>query len=411
MLAHHKRHPTELFAVISLEVRPVLPGGVPGSWEALEPVLALASQALHKGLRACDTLGRVGGSEFAAVLGRIQDPKDCEIVLERLRLAAGHAYLLEDQEVYVSIQAGIAIGDASHPDAEAVLSAAEAARQGHAAAQPTVVTTSRHRELDPEARKTLAAHLREALQREDFRVQYLPWVSLETGNLFGFEALVRWKRLSDEQVVQPDEFLQVASEENMLSAIETQVMSVACRKSQDWNKQFRRAQPLLLSINICETHLASPALPAAVQKALALTGFPADHLVLELTETAIKKDTAVAATAMARLVKLGVRWAIDDFGSDPSFFSVIPRLPVSFLKVDRNVVAAASHGKEASNKARDIVAKARNLRIPVVAEGVEGKVHLDKVREWGCTYAQGFYFARPLDGSAAWGLLSANPQW
>ena len=335
VLQHHKRYPLEHFSVMSIELRPMLPGGATAHWEALEPVLALASQNLEKGLRACDTLGRIGGSEFAVLLGRVRDPQDAEKVLERLRLAAAHSYQLDGQEVYVSVDAGTVEGNPEFPDAPSILESARTSRLTKSTGTVSLPSRRMSSELDPESKKKLIARLEEAVQREDFRVQYLPWVSLEDGKLAGFEALVRWKRVLDEQVIAPGEFLKVAEESGLLKAIEAQVLSVACRKTQDWNKHFKPNPPLLLSVNIGGPHLVSAQLAEAVRKALEISGFLAPSLILEASEIDLKLHGAKVSGPMAALAKSGVRWAVDNFGMDDGFLSTLQRLPVSFLKLDR----------------------------------------------------------------------------
>jgi len=410
VVQHHTRYPSEHLAVISLDLKPLLAGGIEAEWETLEPVLALAAQDLAKGLRSCDTLARVGASEFAVLLARIQEPGDAENVLERLKRLAGHSYLLDDQEVFVSIGAGLATADITTRDAESLFTSAQTARLSKHAAAPTVHKKS-HKGLDEKALSLLTQKLHEAIQREDFRVQYLPWISLQTGRLAGFEALARWKRVTDEQIVGPEEFMMAAEKAGLVPAIESQVMSVACRKLTDWNKHFKLTPALFLSVNICGPHFTAFSLPQSVQKSVNLSGLSPSTLILECPEREIARYIDRASNIMEVITKMGVQWAVDDFDGEDRFLSVVPRLPVSFLKLNHKILADAQQGDGPARHAQSLVTRAKALGLSLVAKGVENREQLELAKAWGLDYVQGFYFSKPLDESAAWGLLTANPSW
>jgi diguanylate cyclase (GGDEF)-like protein/PAS domain S-box-containing protein len=411
VVQHHVRYPNEHFAIISIDIKPLLAGGVPVEWETLEPVLALASQNLQKGLRHCDTLARVGGSEFAVLLGRIQNPADAAKVLERLRLLAGRAYPFDDREVFVSIQAGIAVADNTTHDAQALFDNAQTAKQSKQTTHSTHANRKNVKDLDEKTLNLMAAKLKEAVQREDFRVQYLPWISLQTGQLAGFEALARWKRMTDEQIVGPEEFMAAAQKANLVPTIESQVMSVACRKITDWNKNFRKATPLFISVNICGEHFAAYSLPQSVQKAFTLSSLPPEQLILECPEHDIASHLERAPNIMSVLTQMGVRWAVDDFQGEDGFLAVVPRLPVSILKFTGQTISEAQQGDGLARHAQSLVSRAKALGFQLSAKGIENREQLDLAKSWGIHYAQGFYFSRPLDESEVWGLLTANPSW
>lgn len=411
VVKHHLRYPQELFAVLSLDLKPLLSGGVEAEWETLEPVLALAVQNILQGLRQCDTLARVGASEFAVLLGRIQEPSDAPAVLERLRSLAGHAYPVDDREVFVSLSAGIAVSDESSKEAETVFELARTARQSTQNAPTPPIARKFYKDQDEKTLRFLGEKLQEAVQREDFRVQYLPWISLETGRLVGFEALARWKRVTDDQIVGPEEFMPAAERANLVPAIEAQVMSVACRKIVDWNKHFRTDPPLFLSVNVCGAHFSSQSLPQNVKKSLGLSGLSPTQLVLECPAADILRTIDRSALIMDQVTQLGVRWAVDDFDGDDKFLALAPRLPVTCLKFNRETLALAQQGDGPAKTAQALVARSRALGLRLAAKGVENRDQLEWAKQWGFQYAQGFYFSRPLNESAAWGLLTAQPAW
>jgi diguanylate cyclase (GGDEF)-like protein len=407
----HLRYPNEYFAVLSIDLQPLLAGGVTADWDTLEPVLALAAQNLQKGLRQCDTLARIGRAEFAVLLGRIQDPADASSVLERLRRSAGCSYSFDDHEVFVSIQAGIAVADADTQNGQALFENAQTSKHSKQNIQPIRSVRKAPRDMDAKTLALVGDQLKEALLREDFRVQYLPWISLQTGRLVGFEALARWKRLSDDQLVGPDQFIVAAEKAALLPAIEAQIMSVACRKLHDWNKNFKKDPPLFVSVNICGAHFSTNGLLKSVQKSFALSNLPPETLWLECPEKDITQYIDQAAHIMDALTQKGVRWAVDDFDGNDGFLSVVPRLPVSCLKFNGDLFAQAHRDDDATRRARSMADRAKALGLQLAAKCIENKDQLELAKSWGFHYAQGFYISKPLDESAVWGLLSANPTW
>lgn len=411
VVQNHARYPNELFAVMSIDVLPLLAGGITAEWETLEPILALTAQNLQKGLRHCDTLARIGISEFAILLGRIQDPADAPTVLERLRTLAGCSYPIDDREVFVSIQAGIAVADINTHEAQAFFEIAQTSKHSKQSLHPLESNRKHPKVMDEKAYTLLEAKLQEALQREDFRVQYLPWISLQTGQLVGFEALARWKRLEDNQVVGPEQFMEVAEKASLVPAIESQVMAVACRKIADWNKNLGKTPSLFVSVNICGAHFSAYSLPQSVQKAFTLSGLLPENLWLECPEKEISKYIDRAANIMGVLTKMGVRWSVDDFDGNDGFLAVVPRLPITCLKFNSETIAQSQQGDAPAKRSQSLVLRSKALGLQLAAKGVENRDQFELAKSWGFHYAQGYYFSRPLDESAAWGLLTANPSW
>jgi EAL domain-containing protein (putative c-di-GMP-specific phosphodiesterase class I) len=253
----------------------------------------------------------------------------------------------------------------------------------------------------------LEADLRRAVERREFRVYYQPIVSLQSGQITSFEALLRWQH-PERGLLTPAAFLSTAEETGLLVPMAVMVLREACRTVRGW--QGRRGGPLAVSMNLTSTSFAQSDVVGMVERVLGETGFSGRDLGLEISEGVVMPDSESVLSALLALKKLQVELHLDDFGTGYSSLSYLHKLPTDALKIDRSFVAQIEGHKERVI-VQAIVELAHTLGQRVIAEGVETLAQLNVLRELKCEYAQGYYFAEPLDEEAAERLLLSSPLW
>src|SRR5258705_10530392 len=245
-------------------------------------------------------------------------------------------------------------------------------------------------------RHELSAELSKSVGRGELLVYYQPIVRLDDGALYGVEALVRWRHPT-RGILGPDEFIPLAQESGTILALGRWVLLESCREAAAWRAE-RGIDRIVLSVNLSAAQLQQVDFVADLEAILAETGFPGRDLVLELTETAMFHDTQTTIARLEALRALGIRIAIDDFGTGYSSLGYLRRFQVDILKIAREFIGSADGGSEDWAFARAMVALGQTLDLRVIAEGIEQSGQLDQLRELGCEFGQGYYFARPGDG-------------
>jgi EAL domain-containing protein (putative c-di-GMP-specific phosphodiesterase class I) len=241
--------------------------------------------------------------------------------------------------------------------------------------------------------------LRRAIEAEEFVVHYQPIVSLQTGENWGLEALVRWEH-PERGLLAPSEFVPIAEESGLVVPMGEFVLEEACRWAVGWREGNPQAHPLVMSVNLSARQLARPDLAETVEGVLGKTGLEPSRLSLDVTETAYISVLEERSAALEHLKRLGVGVSIDDFGVGQSSLSYLKRLPADTLKIDRSFVGGVGDGLEDTAIVRMVVELAHTLGMKVVAEGVEGRAQAALLAEMECDFAQGYHFSRPLPPDA-----------
>jgi EAL domain-containing protein (putative c-di-GMP-specific phosphodiesterase class I) len=258
------------------------------------------------------------------------------------------------------------------------------------------------------ARLRVETDLRNAIDNEQFAVVYQPIVSVGTGTISGFEALVRWRHPA-RGLLGPGEFIAVAEDTGMIRQIGRLVLIESCRQMAAWQRQFGAAAPRVICVNVSGAQLADAGLADEIEAILRDTGLDACRLKLEITESAYIGDVRAAQATLKRLQAIGIEWSIDDFGTGYSSLSYLHQLQADTLKVDRSFISRMGLEGKGSEMVSAIVALAQNLGMDVVAEGVETAEQLMQLDAMGCEYVQGFHFSRPVEVAAADGLIALQP--
>jgi EAL domain-containing protein (putative c-di-GMP-specific phosphodiesterase class I) len=252
----------------------------------------------------------------------------------------------------------------------------------------------------------LETDLRLAVKNQDFMIYYQPIVSLETDRIFGFEALLRWHH-EKRGFIPPTEFIPLAEETGLIIPIGNWVLQEACRQICLWQQQFPSDPPLTISVNISSKQFSHPDFIQQIRDVLEKTRLNPESLKLEITESFLM-DNKKIETVLSRMREMDIQIHIDDFGTGYSSLSYIQQFPVSALKIDRSFIDKMGLEGEDSAIVRAIVNLAHNLKMDVIAEGVEKEEHLPVLKALNCKYVQGYFFSQPLNSKEVENLLSSS---
>jgi len=420
LIKHSKRRKDHLFAVLFLDLDAFKMVNDSLGHLAGDQLLVGVATRLEKCLRSSDTVARLGetftvarlgGDEFTILLDDIKEPADANRAAERLMKALAPPFLLTGKEVFTSISIGIALSNTAYDQPEDMLRDADTAMY-----RAKSLGKARYEVFDADMRASVMARLqletdmRRALQRNEFRNFYQPIVALESGRIVGFEALMRWQHPT-RGMIAPEEFIFVAEETGLIRELGWWSLREACRQMSDWRAYSEACFDLTISVNLSAKQLLQHRLVDEMKKLLRETGLPANALKLEITESAVMTDPAAAAEMLQQIKSLGIHLAIDDFGTGYSSLSYLHRFPLDTLKIDRSFISGSREGDDGMEIARTIMPMAKNLRLDVVAEGVETFEQVALLKRLQCKYAQGYYFSRPLAPEDVPPLLSEDHEW
>jgi diguanylate cyclase (GGDEF)-like protein/PAS domain S-box-containing protein len=361
-----------------------------------DELLRVVAQRLQTCLRMGDSVARFGGDEFALLLEEIGDPADAIHVAERVQEAMSAPMTLGEHEVFTGASIGIALSSESYEKADDILRNADMAMyraKSSGISRYEIFDEAMYSEALERLR--METHLQRGVEREEFYLHYQPIVCLSTGDLLGFEALARWSH-PELGSVTPETFMSLAEEMGLIVPIGRQLLRMACAQAEDWRRRFpEEAGALTMSVNLSTRQIQGSSFIEDIQDILAETGLPPANLKLEITESAIMDDRVEAASILATLKRIGVGVLLDDFGTGYSSLGYLHSLPIDTLKIDRSFVMRLDETESSEHLVRTILNVAHNLRMTVVAEGVETESHVIRMRELGCEYAQGYCFSPP----------------
>lgn len=357
-------------------------------------------------IRTVDTVARLGGDEFAVLLEEFDNPREVVQVANRIRDLVKDPFHIDGQEVYVGASIGIVLDVREYTRADEILRDADIAMyQCKERGKDRLVFNQRMHDEVMEVGQ-MEAELRTALAGNQLVLHYQPIVHVESGELQGFEALVRWNHPT-RGMLPPMDFIPMAEETGLIIPLGRWVLREACKQMAGWcsKEDDRCQQGVSMSVNLSARQFAQPDLVEYIQGLLESNALDATRLKLEITETVLMEDAKQAAHKLKRLKTLGVKIMIDDFGTGYSSLSYLQQFPVDYLKIDKTFISG--EGNEADNReiVNTIIMLARNLGLKVVAEGVEEQEHLDMLKELNCDDAQGFMFSKPVDKSQATDIL------
>jgi diguanylate cyclase (GGDEF)-like protein/PAS domain S-box-containing protein len=370
-----------------------------------DKLLKLVARRIETCTRTGDLVGRLGGDEFVILLSELVDEADALRVAERIQESLKTPFDLSGHEVFISVSIGITLSTAKHECAEEMLRNADIAMY-----RAKAKGKAQHQVFDVEMHKNMMAQLqfetemRYALERGEFRIHYQPIYTLATKIPVGFEALLRWQHPT-RGLISPAEFIPLAEENGMIISLGQWTVHESCRRLREWQKTNPAAASLTVAVNLSCKEFLQIDLAEQIAATLASTGLEPRCLKLEITESHIMENSTMAITIMERLRACGVELSLDDFGTGYSSLSYLHRLPVSYLKVDRSFINGLTDSPENAEIVYTIVKLGQNLKMKVIAEGIETADQLRYLEQINCEYGQGYHFSKPLDAEKAKTLI------
>lgn len=374
-----------------------------------DELLVQLADRLREATRETDLVARQGGDEFLVLLADIDKEADTplpegtdnvslisESVAVRIAQALEAPFTLAGQEFYTSSSIGISMFPKDAQDARSLLKNADAAMYRSKKAAPAGYIVYSAEASDPLGKLSLTTRLRKAVEKQNWVLHYQPIVDLETAEMSGVEALLRWQDPNG-GIIPPGEFIPLAEEMGLIVAIGDWVMEEICRQSKEWREQ---GLDLKISFNLSPRQLWQPEMVEKVLGHLTTAEIDPSQVIVEITESSAMTDPERTQRILWDLHARGVRLAIDDFGTGYSSLSRLKHMPVHTLKIDRSFVMDLPDDEDAGNMCAAVIQLAHSLGMSPLAEGIETQAQWDFLRERGCQLAQGYYFSRPIPPDA-----------
>lgn len=371
-----------------------------------DQLLQLVAERLKSCMRAVDTVARMGGDEFVLVLVDQADERVVSSEVRRITETFGKPYVVGDQELFVTGSIGVAFYPQDGIELGPLLKNAESAMyRAKESGRSTLKFYTEEMNLRVSERLALENKLRRAVERNELFLHYQPQVDLQSNQIFGTEALVRWQH-PDLGIVSPAKFIPLAEETGMIVAIGEWVLRTACMQNKAW--QDAGLPPVTVAVNISARQFREKGLVQTIERVLRESGLDPRYLELEVTESVIMFDAEQVIAILQQIKSLGVKLSIDDFGTGYSSLSYLKRFPVDRLKIDQSFVRDITSNPDDAAIAQAVINLGHSLNLRVIAEGVETQEQLDFLRDRQCDEKQGYLISRPVPAAEFAQLLMAK---
>ena len=378
-----------------------------------DQLLATLGRRLQQSAGPDAVVARLGGDEFAVLMEKLDAPDVAEELAERFRVVLAQPTTIGSESVSLTVSVGIALSTTAVELAEHVLRGADLAMarakrdaRGESGSRPVVFDWSLAAEA--RSRRRLQDELRRAVHGDEFLLHYMPLISLETGQITGVEALLRWQHPT-RGLLSPFDFLVVAEELEIINDVGRWVIREACRQVAQWTTMLPPGEILTVAVNLSARQFVSTDFLEDVGRAVADFGLPPASLALEVNERVVARDMARAMGVLTGLRALGTRVHLDDFGSGNSPIGYLQRLPLDGVKIDHTLVNRMDRDEKALRLVRSVVGLAREFGLDVVAEGITSAGHLKVLQEIGCTHGQGPLFSPAVNADGVTAMLQQRP--
>ena len=374
-----------------------------------DQLLTALGRRLMTSIRQYDTMARLGEDEFAILLEELDGLEGALMVCDRIHDMLKNPFKLGSYEVFANISIGVACSDAGFYQSSDLLHNAYAAlyhAKGQGGGCYSVFDRTMHERAV--ALWQMATQAQFAIEQGELSLDYQPVINIKTDQVVAVEALIRWDH-PQYGYISPGEFIPVMEETAVITLIGSWVLRMACQQVAEWSQQLGN-HLINVHVNLSARQLAQRDLAQQVQAVLIETGLPKERLWLEITETALMKNSQKGVQVLEQLKTLEIGLCIDDFGVGYSSLSRLQQLPIDLLKIDRSFVQHIGPRGKNTEIVRTIIDLANNLGLDIVAEGVETELQLAGLRSLGCYNIQGFYFAKPMTPAAALQFIKERNQ-
>ncbi len=371
-----------------------------------DELLVLIANKLRDIIRPGDTVARLGGDEFAILLTEVNTLSMVTHVADRVLTECAMPVVINSHEISTTVSIGIALGTKRYTSSHEVLRDADLAMYW-AKSEGKACYEIFDREMHSRVVKLqrIEHELRQAVEKNEFIIHYQPIVSLSDDSMVGFEALIRWNH-PERGLVGPVEFISIAEETGIIVPLGWWTLREACHQARKWQREFPTNPPLSISVNISGKLFNQPDMITTLRKVLKETGLPATSLRLEITESVLLDHADESLAKLDELRNLGVGLHVDDFGTGYSSLSYLQKFNYDTLKIDRSFVNQMNTDKGSGAIVQTIIALGKLLDMNIIAEGVENRTQLERLKELKCPQVQGFLFSKPVDSISATRILS-----
>jgi diguanylate cyclase (GGDEF)-like protein/PAS domain S-box-containing protein len=359
-----------------------------------DKLLQSVAGRLIASVRRSDTVSRQGGDEFVVLLSQVEHAEDAAFSARKILAAITSPHHIDHRDLYINVSIGVSTYPGDGQDAESLMNTADSAlydAKEHGRNNYQFFRPDMHARVVE--RQSLEGNLRVALGRNEFLLHYQPKISLETGEITGVEALIRWMH-PDRGLVPPLQFVPIAEECGLIVPIGQWVLLEACKQARAWRDSGLR--PVPVAVNVSAVEFLARDFLSGVRAVLIATGVEPRNVELELTESVLMQDAESTVDTLHALKAMGVRLTVDDFGTGYSSFSYLRRFPLDALKIDRSFVHEVTANSDDATIVSAIISIGKSLKQRVIAEGVETREQLEFLQTQGCGEGQGYYFSRPV---------------
>ena len=410
LIANYKDDPRANFQVLFLDIRSFKNINDSLGHTIGDKVLAIAAKRFVRVVNESDTVARIGGDEFAIILRGIDSAGKAQRVARKIYQNITQPFSLSGNSISIDVNIGIAPCDTEYDTPEEILRDADIAMHYAKETKNGLAVFTKELRSRFLERVRLEMDLRHAIDRNELAIHYQPIISLSDGRLVGFEALLRWHH-SEFGMIPPNRFISIAEESGLIQSLTVWILNETGKQLAVWQQISREYNDLMVSVNISGKHLSNNDLIDDVLNTIALTGICPSTLKLEITESTAMENAEHTINVLNRLKSIGVMLSIDDFGTGYSSLSYLHRLPFDTLKIDRSFVYNVGEKGENSEILQTIISLAKNLKMRVIAEGIETESQLAVLQNLGCDYGQGFLLAKPKPREETEKLLYQSPNW
>ena len=366
-----------------------------------DELLRSVANTLTQCCRQQDLVARLGGDEFTILLTRIKSKAEADAIAQRIKDRLSVPFYLQGHTVFTSASIGIVISEGNYQNSAEILRDADLAMyRAKSLGKARYETFSAEMYAETKQLLEIENDLRHAVLQNEFVLHYQPIVSFDADRLYGFEALLRWNH-PHKGLTYPDQFIHIAEETGLIIDIGKWVMEEACRQMYLWHTKYPHRADLNISVNIAGQQIQDSNFLDILDTTILNTQLSGNHLHLEITESSLMDHKPETIDLFNQIRQRGVKLNIDDFGTGYSCLQYLNRFPINLLKIDRSFIQGMLDERENFEIVKTIIALARNLKLEIIAEGIETLKHLKILSNLDCKLGQGYLFSKPVDKKAA----------